>query len=182
MVRLKTIKSREDIFCYLSSYLHCSFLWQFVIVTFTIASSSAQADAETSGRRVSRWLSASYWISENPSRCGDLCSYRRAIRTSASHWIIESSSCCGEALGHRGVKSFHHQIVVKWSYRCRHRVVIQKWCITSVSTPNLILSECLVDDGCLHLSSVNFSYKRTNHLSGCRRWAALITLSRRRFD
>ena len=34
IVRLKAIKSREDIFCYLSSYLHCSFLWHLVIVTF----------------------------------------------------------------------------------------------------------------------------------------------------
>ena len=34
IVRLKAIKSREDTFCYLSSYLHCSFLWHLVIVTF----------------------------------------------------------------------------------------------------------------------------------------------------
>ena len=34
IVRLKVIESREDIFCYLSSYLHRSFLWHLFIVTF----------------------------------------------------------------------------------------------------------------------------------------------------
>ena len=53
IVRLKAIKSRENTFRYLSSYLHCSFFWHLVIVTF-IVSSGCRADAETSGRIVSR--------------------------------------------------------------------------------------------------------------------------------
>ena len=53
IVRPKAIKSREDTFCYLSSYLHRSFFWQLVIVTF-IVSSGCWADVEISGRIVSR--------------------------------------------------------------------------------------------------------------------------------
>ena len=34
IIRLKAIKFREDVICYLSFYLYCSFFWQLVIITF----------------------------------------------------------------------------------------------------------------------------------------------------
>ena len=52
IVKLKAIKSREDTFCYLFFYLHYSFLWHLVIVTFII-SPGRWVDAETSGHIVS---------------------------------------------------------------------------------------------------------------------------------
>ena len=71
IVRLKAIESREDTFRYLSSYLHRSFLWHLVIVTFI------------------------HCIIESPSRLPrplyrieNVCSYRCAIGSSAA---IESS-------------------------------------------------------------------------------------------
>ena len=69
IVRLKAIESREDTFCYLSSYLHHSFLWHLVIVT-SIVSSICRAETATSGR------------------IKNVCLYCRAIKSSAA---IESS-------------------------------------------------------------------------------------------
>ena len=57
IIRLKAIKSRKDIFCYLSSYLYYSFLWHFVIIT-SIVSSSHRAEAEIFGHIKNVW---SYW-------------------------------------------------------------------------------------------------------------------------
>ena len=54
IIRLKTIKSRENIFCYLSFYLHCSFFGPLVIMTSTIVSLSPQINEEISSRRASR--------------------------------------------------------------------------------------------------------------------------------
>ena len=86
IVRLKAIKSREDTFRYLSSYLHRSFLWHLVIVT-SIVSSGRRAEAETSGRIENVW-------SYQERR---LVSSRHQIVR--SHWIIEALSCCGEVSG-----------------------------------------------------------------------------------
>ena len=53
IVRLKAIKSREDTFCYLSSYLHRSFLWHLVII-HPLHHPVVGPNAKTSGRIVSR--------------------------------------------------------------------------------------------------------------------------------
>ena len=82
IVRLKVIKFREDTFCYLSPYLHHSFFWHLVIVTFI------------------------YYIIKLPSQSKDLwlyyiknvCLYYCAIRLSASHRIIEALSSYSKIL------------------------------------------------------------------------------------
>ena len=53
IVRLKAIKSREDTFRYLSSYLHRSFLWHLVIIHL-LHHQVVRPNAETSGCIVSR--------------------------------------------------------------------------------------------------------------------------------
>ena len=72
--------------------------------------------------------------------------------------VIEALNCCGEVSG----------IVVGPS------LVIVSLSKCSVLVPNLISSEYLVDDGCVHPPSVNFSHRRVDHLSGCRRGALLL--------
>ena len=54
MVKLKAIESREHTFCYLLSYLHCSFFWHLVIVT-SIVSSDYWAEAKTFGHTKNVW-------------------------------------------------------------------------------------------------------------------------------
>ena len=49
IVRLKAIKFREDAFRYSSSYLHCSFLWNLVIIHL-LHHQVLKPNAETSGR------------------------------------------------------------------------------------------------------------------------------------
>ena len=131
IVRLKAIKSKEDTFCYLSSYLHCSFLWHLVIVTFIYCI-------------IRPLMSKLLYCIKN------ICSYRRAIGSSASHWLIEALSCCGEALG--GIE------VLSWSSPSHWVIESLSKCIVSV--PNLISSEYLIDDGCVYPSSVNFFYRQ----------------------
>ena len=169
IVRLKAIESRKDIFCYLSFYLHCSFFWQLVIVTFIyciIKSSSWWKDL---------W---SYYID-------NFFLYCCAIRSFVSHRIIKALSYCSEALKQKRIESVCYQAIHKplkpLSY-CekvsrmvvRLSLVIVSLSEYSVSVPNLISLEYFVDDGCIHLPSVNFSYRRVDHLSGCRRRALLL--------
>ena len=71
---------------------------------------------------------------------------------------IETLSYCGEVL----------EIVVGLS------LVIVSLSKCSVSVPNLISLEYLIDDGCVYPSSVNFSYRRVDYLSGCRKGALLL--------
>ena len=70
IVRLKAIKYRKDTFRYLSSYLHYSFFWHLVIITFVyciIKSSSQGQDF---------WL---YW--------------KRLLVSRTSAWIVAPSDC-----------------------------------------------------------------------------------------
>ena len=131
IVKLKAIESREDTFCYLSSYLHCGFLWHFVIVTFI------------------------HYIIKPPMSkllycIKNVCLYCCAIRLSVNHWLIETLSYCGKALG--GIE------VLSWSSPSYWVIESLSKCIVSVL--NLISSEYLVDNGCVHPLSVNFSYRR----------------------
>ena len=128
IVRLKAIKSKEDIFCYLSSYLHRSFLCHFIIVT------------------------SNYSIKFS-SQCRDLCSYCCAIWSSASHWVIEALSCFREVLDMELLSC--NQLCAMSCLQVLGPLLLPS-CLSeleSVSMPNLILSEYLVDDKCLHLLS-----------------------------
>ena len=109
IVRLKAIKSREDTFCYLSFYLHCSFLWQLVIVT-SIVSSCRRAEAATSG------------CIENVGLYQERLLVSLHHQIVRNHWIIEVLSCCRRVLGivvvplllscsyPNAVYQFHHSI------------------------------------------------------------------------
>ena len=167
IVRLKVIKSREDIFCYLSSYLHCSFLWHLVIVTciYCIIKSSSQ------GRDLwSYWehllVLLRHWIVCKPLNHWGLKLLQwgfqakaHQVGVSSDHsQAIEALSCCGEVLG----------IVIGPSLV----IVILSKC--SISVPNLISLEYLVENRYVHPPSVNFSYRRVDHLSGCRKRALFL--------
>ena len=76
IVRLKAIESKEDTFNYLSSYLHCSFLWHFVIIH------------------------PLYHQVVKPMRRLLVILLRHRIL--CRHRIIEALSCCDEAL--RGIE------------------------------------------------------------------------------
>ena len=145
IVRLKAIKSREDTFCYLSSYLHRSFLWYLVIVT-SILSSGRRAEAETSGCVETSGCTKNVW------------SYWERLLILLRHLIVRKPlSCCGEVSG----------IVVVLLLL----LYLSKYGIT---VPNLISLEYLVDNRCVHPPSVNFSYRQVDHLSGCCRGALLL--------
>ena len=120
-----------DTFCYLSSYLHCSFFWHLIIVTFIHSIIKPP---------MSKFL---YCIK-------NVCLYRCAIGLSVSHWLIKALSCCGEASG--GIE------VSNWSSPSHW--VIESLSQYIVSVPNLFSSEYLVDDGCVHPLLVNFSYRQ----------------------
>ena len=112
------------------------------------------------GRRADRFQAI-----ESSSRCENLCLYRRAIG-SASHWIIElrqeplfiswrhrirkplnhrGLELLRGSLGHRGIESVCHPIVVEWSCHSRHQVVIRNAIDQFRPTPTLASSESLVD-------------------------------------
>ena len=74
IVRLKATKSRKDTFRYLSSYLHHSFLWHLVIITFIYYIIKSSAKAKTLGR------------------IKNVRSYRCTIGSSASHWVVAEKS------------------------------------------------------------------------------------------
>ena len=80
IVRLKAIESREDTFCYLSFYLHHSFLWYLVIVTFI------------------------YYIIKSSSRGRDLWSYRERPLVSKTSARIIAPSNRPQPLNHRGLE------------------------------------------------------------------------------
>ena len=125
MVRLKAIKSREDIFCYLSSYLHCSFLYYLVIVTSNYSI---------------KFLS---W-------CEDLCLYCCAIGLSAGHWVIEVLSYCREVLD---IELSSCDQLCAMNHLQVLRALLLPSCLSkleSMSMHKLISSEYFVDDGCLH--------------------------------
>ena len=134
LVKLKGIEFRKDIFYYLSSYLHCSFLCHLVIVT------------------------SNHFI-KSSSRCRDLCLYRRAIGSSAGHWVIKAWSYCREV---SDIELSSCDQLCAMNRLQVLGPLLSPSCLfelESVSMPNLILSEYLisseylVDNGCLHLSS-----------------------------
>ena len=111
--------------------------------------------------------------------------YCCAIGLSASYKIIEALNCCNKASEQRRIKSVCHQVICKLlrPLSCCKEVlgmvvklslVIVLLSKYNVSMPNFILSEYFVDDGCVHLPSVNFSYRQVNHLSRCQRGALFL--------
>ena len=145
IVRQKAIKSIEDTFCYLSFYLHYSFFWYCVIVTFI------------------------YCIIRPPMPkllycIKNVSLYCRAIGLFASHWLIEALSYCGEAS--KGIKISSWSSLSHWVIK-----LLSKY---SVLVSNLISSKYLVDDRCVYPLLVNFSYRQVNHLLKCRRGALFL--------
>ena len=145
IVKLKVIKSRKYTFCYLSSYLHCSFFWYFVIIIFI------------------------YCIIKPPMPrllycIKNVCLYCHAIGLSESHWLIKALNYCNKALG--GIE------ILSWSSLSHWVIELLSKC--SVSVPNLILSKYFIDEGGIHRSLVNISYRQVDHLSKCRRRALLL--------
>ena len=137
IVRLKAIKSRENIFCYLSSYLPCSFLWHLVIVTFIYCIIKPPMP-----RLLYRIETFACIVAplDHPQAIDSSRPWVVAVRP----WSVGASSRCAI----RSLSSSRATLVIVSLSEC------------SVSVPNLILSEYLVDDGCVHLSSVNFSYRQ----------------------
>ena len=131
LVKLKAIKSREDIFCYLSSYLHRSFLYHLVIVT-------SNHSIKSSGQ------------------CGDLYWCCCAIGLSAGHWVIEALSYCRD-VSYIELLSCN-QLCAMNRLQVLGPLLLPS-CLSkleSVSMRNLILLEYFIDNGCLHLSSNQF--------------------------
>ena len=79
IVRLKIIKSKEDIFCYLSFYLHCSFLWYLVIIKFI-------------------YCIIKYSMPKLLYYIKNVCLYCFTIRLSAGHWVTKALNYCKEVL------------------------------------------------------------------------------------
>ena len=132
IVKLKAIKFWEDIFCYLSSYLHHSFFWHLVIVIFIycIIKLSSQ------GRDL--WL---YW------------ERLLVLRTSAHIVTSLDRPQALESLRPRVVREEVLWVVV---------VPLLLLCLSKcgVTVLNLISSKYFVDDRCVHPPLVNLFYKQ----------------------
>ena len=142
IIRLKAIESREDIFCYLSSYLHRSFLFHLVIVT------------------------SNHCIMQPSSRCGDLGVDRlQAIESSRPRVVAEARSieassrhrsCCafGSSSSGRATLVIEYSRSVSTPTLTSSEFLVDKprWRIRSTITK----------------ATINFSHsRRADHLSGC---------------
>ena len=86
-------------------------------------------------------------------------SYRERLLVSSRHRIVR------KPLNHRGLELLRRSLggsgrAIRSSSSGRATLVIVSLSECSVSVPNLISSEYLVDDGCVHPPSVNFSHRR----------------------